>query len=119
MGVKGIERPPIIRGKWKAFAYSTREIRVGNKVTAEVENTGATAGDEVVELYVKPLQATAESPIRSLAGFQRVTLAPKEKKTVSFTLPQGSYEVSVGGKQPRFKGALDASTTGVVTGSVR
>jgi len=103
---------------YTTFAYRNLKID-GSKVTAEVENTGALAGDEVVELYLKPLQAAPGSAIRSLAGFQRITMRPKEKRTVSFTLPQGSYEVSVGGKQPGLKGALDASTTGVLTGTIR
>ena len=31
----------------------------------------------------------------------------------------GAYDISVGGKQPGFKGALDAATTGVVTGGLQ
>lgn len=105
---------------YTTFAYRNLKIE-GNKVTAEVENTGAIAGDEVAELYVKSLQRATGSPIRALAGFQRFRLAPKEKKTVSFTLKDGTHgaETSVGGKQPGFKGLLDAATTGVVTGTVR
>ena len=49
-----------------------------------MENTGSRAGEEVVQLYVK-LPAKG-APIRSLAGFQRVPLGPKERKTVQFTL---------------------------------
>ena len=82
------------------------------KVAVDVENTGAVAGDEVVELYLK----------RSLAGFRRVALAPGQSKTVEFTLPPaapGTYDISVGGKQPGFKGPLDAATTGVVTGTIQ
>ena len=82
------------------------------RVSVDVENTGAVAGDEVVELYRK----------RSLAGFRRVTLAPGQRQTVEFTLPPGTpgtYEISIGGKQPGFKGPLDAATTGVVTGSIQ
>ena len=81
------------------------------KVAVDVKNTGAVAGDEVVELYLK----------RALAGFRRVTLAPGQSKTVEFTLPPGTpgtYEISLGGKQPGFKGPLDAATTGVVTGTI-
>ena len=81
------------------------------KVSVDVANTGAVAGDEVVELYLK----------RSLAGFRRVSLAPGASKTVEFTLPPakpGAYEISVGGKQAGFKGPLDAATTGVLTGTV-
>jgi beta-glucosidase len=102
-------------------------------VAVEVENTGKMAGEEVVELYVKTPGAPPV-PRRSLAAFARVSLAPGERRSMRFSLPArqlstvgadgrrvvgpGAYEISVGGKQPGFKGPLDASTTGVVTGSV-
>jgi len=106
----------------------------GVEVSVEVENTGKRAGEEVVELYVKS-PGGAPAPLRSLAAFARVVLAPGEKKTMRFSLPArqlssvredgrrvaapGAYEISVGGKQPGFKGPLDAATTGVVTGSLQ
>ena len=40
----------------------------------KVTNTGAVGGDEVVEAYLTTPQAGG--PIRSLVGFERVTLAP-------------------------------------------
>ncbi len=101
------------------------------KVSVEVENTGAIAGEEVVELYVT---TAGDGPIRSLAGFKRVSLKPHERMTVPFTLtgrqlahftPEGkriaygAVQIAVGGKQPGFKGAADASTTGLVTGSLK
>ena len=55
-------------------------------VSADVTNTGAVRGDEVVQLYVKDVEASTPRPIKSLKGFQRVSLAPGEKKTVQFTL---------------------------------
>jgi beta-glucosidase len=56
------------------------------KVSAEVENTGAVEGDEVVQLYIHQTSGLQARPVRELKGFQRVTLAPGAKKTVTFTL---------------------------------
>jgi beta-glucosidase len=55
-------------------------------VTATVKNTGSRAGTEVVQLYVRNLGTSVEQPMRSLQGFQRVTLKPDESKQVTFDL---------------------------------
>jgi beta-glucosidase len=54
--------------------------------SVEVENSGSRAGDEVVQLYLHQRAGSASRPARLLKGFERVTLAPGEKKTVRFTL---------------------------------
>jgi beta-glucosidase len=51
-----------------------------------VKNTGSRAGTEVVQCYVNNRGASLEQPVRSLQGFQRVTLGPGESKQVSFPL---------------------------------
>ena len=64
-------------------------------VTVDVRNTGARAGDEVVQLYLHDPVASLPQPVRRLRGFERVTLAPGQSKKVSFTLgPQdfGYYD---------------------------
>jgi beta-glucosidase len=55
-------------------------VRVG------VTNTGSRAGDEVVQLYIHDLVSSVTRPVLELRGFERVTLAPGERKTVSFTI---------------------------------
>jgi len=102
-------------------------------VTAEVENIGERSGEEVVQFYLSNLDASVPVPIRSLEGFQRISLAPGGKKRIQFTLTPrqfsvlhknyarvvepGFYEVAIGGKQPGLSGAdADASTAEVVTG---
>lgn len=57
-------------------------------ISVEVENTGAMAGDEVAQLYIHQQAGSASRPVRELKGFQRITLAPREKKTVQFNLRQ-------------------------------
>jgi beta-glucosidase len=56
------------------------------KATVDVTNTGSRAGDEVVQLYIHDPVASISQPVRRLRAFDRVTLAPGETTTVSFTL---------------------------------
>ena len=63
------------------------------KVTVDVKNTGARAGDEVVQLYVHDLVSSVTRPVKELRGFERVTLKPGESKTVTFVL--GPAELSL------------------------
>ena len=56
------------------------------EISADIFNTGSLAGVEIVQLYVR-VGGTQQRPIKQLAGFQRVNLQPKEKQTVSFSLP--------------------------------
>jgi beta-glucosidase len=79
---------------YTTFRYSGLKVtpaRIGadGKVTVSlaVQNTGARAGDEVVQLYVHDVEASVKRPAKELRGFQRVGLNAKEKKSVSFTLP--------------------------------
>jgi hypothetical protein len=56
------------------------------KVSVDVTNTGARAGDEVPQLYVHPKISDVTQPVMRLAGFERISLKPGEKKTVEFTV---------------------------------
>jgi beta-glucosidase len=55
-------------------------------VSVDVQNTGNRSGDEVVQLYIHQQAGRASRPVRLLKGFERVTLAARETKTVHFTL---------------------------------
>jgi beta-glucosidase len=57
--------------------------------TADVTNTGSRAGDDVAQLYIHDPVASIEQPVRRLRGFERVTLAPGQTKTVTFKLDRG------------------------------
>jgi beta-glucosidase len=111
-----------------------KSVKAGEsvRVSAEVRNAGAVAGDEVAQLYLAGADAPAHAPVRALKGFERVRLRPGESRRVTFTLAPrdlaladdkgklilepGQFRVTVGGKQPGFKGNADARTTGVVSG---
>src|SRR5262245_48997020 len=56
------------------------------EVMVDVRNTGARAGDEVVQLYVRDLVSSVTRPVRELKGFERVSLAAGETKRVRFAL---------------------------------
>jgi beta-glucosidase len=51
-------------------------------VSVDVTNTGARAGDEVVQLYVRHPGTKVERPRQQLVGFQRVNVKPGETRTV-------------------------------------
>ena len=55
-------------------------------VTADVENTGDRAGDDVVQLYLTDLTTSVITPVIELKGVQRVALNKGETKTVTFEL---------------------------------
>jgi len=55
-------------------------------VRLTVANTGAAAGDEVVQLYVEPPDARSGGPNQELKGFQRIRLTAGERRELRFTL---------------------------------
>ena len=72
---------------------STHTVSKDGKVTAQVDvaNTGALKGDDVVQLYINDPVASISQPVRRLRGFQRVSLAPGERQTVTFTLDKKDF----------------------------
>ena len=63
-------------------------IAAGERATIsfDVTNTGALAGDETPQLYVRYRDSAVERPIQELKGFTRVRLAAGETASVAFTL---------------------------------
>lgn len=107
---------------YTTFAYSnlklsTDKLQAGAELTVSVDvtNTGMRAGDEVAQVYLTDLEGSTPRPLRFLAGFERVTLLPGEKKTLTFIVtPEqmsmvnaqgqwgveaGAFNVAVGGNQ--------------------
>jgi beta-glucosidase len=87
------------------------QVKVGSSVavTADVTNTGSLAGDEVVQLYIHQKAGGDSRPKRELKGFERVTLAPGETKTVTFPLGPAelSYWSTAGGARVQDAEAFD------------
>jgi len=55
-------------------------------VSATVTNTGAVAGEEVVQLYIHDRVASRVRPVRELKAFRKIMLAPGASEDVSFEL---------------------------------
>lgn len=72
---------------------SSQRIGVGGAVTVEVDvrNAGDRAGDEVIQLYVRDQTASVTRPIKELKGFERITLAPGEARTVRIALNSDAF----------------------------
>jgi len=71
---------------YTTFAYSNLRIDADLRVSVDVQNTGARAGSEVVQLYTRDLVSSVTTYEKNLRGFARVTLAPRETKTINFKL---------------------------------
>jgi beta-glucosidase len=131
-GMKGrtyryLEREPLYPFgyglSYTRFAYS--DLRIDRprpafgesiEVSAEVANVGGCDGDEVVQLYLKCLDAPFIVPHHQLRGFARIPLARGERRRMAFTLSArdlsqidgrgarvfqpGRYRACVGGCQP-------------------
>ncbi len=55
-------------------------------LTLPVRNTGERAGQTVIQLYVRDVEARLERPSKELKAFAKVALQPNEMQDVSFTL---------------------------------
>ncbi len=82
-------------------------------ITVEVENTGDRAGDEVVQLYCRDDEATVARPVRELRGFRRVTLAPGERRTVTFRVSAEQFAYT-GADRRR---VIEPGTIGIAVGT--
>ncbi len=65
---------------------ATIRVDESTQVEVDVTNTGAVAGDEVVQLYIRDDVSSVTRPVLELKGFRRVTLQPGEKRTIVFDI---------------------------------
>lgn len=97
------------------LTISEEELTPGSpiEVSFSLSNTGEKEGKEIVQLYIKDIVASTTRPIKELKGFEAVSLAPGETKTVTFEINEemlqfytanekweseaGEFEVMVGG----------------------
>jgi beta-glucosidase len=114
---------------YTTFSYSVPTVAAARiapdgrtKVSVEVTNIGERAGDDVVQLYIRAEVSRATRPVMELKGFQRITLKPGERKTVTFELgleqlsyhgpdmkrvvEPGRFQVMVGGSSDGVKSVV-------------
>ncbi|WP_246373133.1 glycoside hydrolase family 3 protein [Marilutibacter spongiae] len=105
------------RFDYRNLRTSAQEVAADGRLRVQVDvaNAGQRAGDEVVQLYVRPVRPAPGDSLQELRGFQRIHLAPGEQRTVEFELEPrqalrrydasrddyavapGAYEVRLGG----------------------
>jgi beta-glucosidase len=73
---------------YRSLALDAAECAPGDEiqVTVELQNTGARAGKEVVQLYVRDVESSLVRPEKELKGFAKVALEPGETGKVTFIL---------------------------------
>ena len=71
------------------LSISPQQATLGERVTVSlrVTNSGAVAGDEVVQLYIRDAFASAPRPVKELKGYVRLSLQAGESRVVTFHLP--------------------------------
>jgi beta-glucosidase len=91
------------------FGVKTNPITV----SVTVKNTGLYDGEEVVQLYVRDMEASISRPVKELKGFQKVLLKKGETKVLTFQINEsdlrfyhpdlkhysepGTFEITIGG----------------------
>jgi beta-xylosidase len=101
--------------KYDDLNLSTRQVEAGGTldVSLDVQNTGALAGDEVVQLYTCDEYACVPRPVRELKGFIRLTLQPGQACRVTFHLPVNQLAFY----DDEMKLVVEAGTVKVLLGS--
>jgi len=72
------------------LAVSSKSMARGGSISVsfKLANTGKRAGEEVVQLYVRDLVASSVRPLKQLKGFQKISLAPGEQRSVTFRIDE-------------------------------
>ena len=103
------------RFRYSDLSLSSPKMKKGKAIeaTVTVTNVGSRSGEEIVQLYIRDLVSSVTRPVKLLKGFSKVSLAPGESKTVTFTIDdqmlsfwrhdmtfgteEGDFKVMVGG----------------------
>jgi beta-glucosidase len=56
-------------------------------LSLHLQNRGDREGCEVVQVYVRDLSASLVRPVKELKAFRRVTLGPKQRAAITFSIP--------------------------------
>ncbi|WMI68688.1 glycoside hydrolase family 3 C-terminal domain-containing protein [Mangrovimonas sp. YM274] len=126
---------------YTTFKYSDlkfpKQIKAGENldVSVTVTNSGNRSGDEVIQVYLTDEKASTPRPIRQLVAFDRIYLKPNESKSIKISITprqlslinkqtkrvieSGNFTLFVGGEQPGFTEANNATSTEVISGAFK
>jgi beta-glucosidase len=116
---------------YSAPRVSSQSFRAVDGIIVEVDvtNTGAVAGQEVVQVYVHDCAASVQRPPKELKGFAKVALQPGETQTVAVPLDgrafsffhpgygrwiaeDGEFDILVGASAADMRGAVRVTLQG-------
>lgn len=106
MGYRGHERaqvPPLVpfghglsygRIEWGPATCSARSVEAGSDLVVEVplRNRGVRPGTEVVQVYLAPHDVPDDRPLRTLAAWAKVRLAPGDSATVPVVVRARAFQ---------------------------
>ena len=79
---------------YTSFRYSALRAEADTlRVFVTLSNTGVRAGSETVQLYLRDLVSSVITPVKRLAAFQKVTLAPGESRELVFALKREDFSL--------------------------
>ena len=96
-----------------ALSATTIKPGEGVTVTVRVTNTGARAGDEVVQVYLRDEISSVTRPVKELVGFKRVTLAPGETRDVAIAIEPRAFAMW----NTEMKRVTEPGTFAIMTGA--
>ncbi len=81
------------RFEYGELLVAQHRVAAGGDVACEIEvtNTSARSGSEVVQLYLERCTPGVRRPLRTLAAFEKIALAPGQRRVVQFTLAPRAF----------------------------
>ena len=104
--------------EYSDLTISSPVMKKGKTIEASVKvtNIGQRTGEETVQLYIRDLIGSVTRPVKLLKGFAKLTLAPGESKTVTFTISEDmlafwKHDMTFGTEEGDFKIMVGGSSS--------
>ncbi|MBN2710197.1 MAG: glycoside hydrolase family 3 C-terminal domain-containing protein [Calditrichaceae bacterium] len=79
--------------EYSDFKVSNATINKGDSISVSfaIRNSGAIAGAEIAQLYIRDVKSSVSRPLKELKGFGKVFLEPGESKIISIALTEKEF----------------------------